>query len=602
MGIDKNRDGTADASAMVAGRPPRLAEAVSWLIVAALLFLMAAPAQAGGFHTLVRINPLSGLTPPSGPATGERDTQVKIESLQPYRNPSALPPEKTVPEEESAPQESEPVLDQSSQEAPAEGVAVSQAEVLYNQARFDVIGREYGAALEKLRKAAELEPDNPRILALKARVAKYLGHGQEALEDYQRVAGQPEADPGLGFEEAALLTGLGRTGEALARYRSLEEVDRFRSFKGQAEILIKQWRFSKTVDLLSGLDQFPPLERQELLYLKGKAYYWNARYEEALAALSQAESLGPESGLAGKIREMQASVRRDDKGWYAGVSATLLYDSDVYVSSDYSQPANAVTSGHSDGAVQADLWAGARLFRYQGFALGATFQAQQVNYFDQTYANWTYFAPGLYLSRTTTEWGFRLPYAFYYYYSSADLEDNVAIHSLNPSIYWQMTPKFMTQVYGSFQVKEFFENDSDSIFYSVGAGHKLTLNKNTNYLSLYYQYSVEDHEDDQSGHQGFEATLSAGYQLIKSVNLYGSLTAAYYDYQVRPEWTLDYAVVDRNDLQIRVYTQISWQIIPSWYLNLGYNFVWNDSNVSGDGINPYDYSKSTVALRVTKTF
>ncbi len=565
-------------------------------MLVALLFFFAPPARAA-FNTIVNIRPMSG------PESGKRETRVKVESLKPYQRPSALPPEKVVPEEEEETKAAdiEPELDQAPRESGDPGGMISQAEVLYNQARFDVIGRDYEAALEKLRAAAGMEPGNVRILTLKARVAKSMGRSEEALEDYGKVLVDPGSDPALGFEAAALLASLNRNREALTRYRALEEFNPVRSRKGRAEILIKLWKFSRAVEVLSGLDQASPRDRQELLYLKGKAYYWNGQYEEALEALTRAKVLDPESDLTAKIEEMAASVKKDDRPWYAGVSTTLMYDSDVFLSPDYNQPANAVTSGRSDGAFQADLWAGARLLRSRGFSLGATFQAQHLNYFKETEGNWSYFAPGLYLSRTTTEWGFRIPYAFYYYYASDDFDDNVAIHSLNPSVYWQMTPKFMTQLYGYFQVKEFFDNDSDSLFYSIGAGHRLTLNKNSNYLALNYHYSIEDHEDDQSGYRGYEASISGGWEVVKSLNFYGSLTAAYYDYQERPEWTLDYAVVDRNDFQLRVYAQLSWEILPTWYLNLGYHYIHNDSDVSGDGITPYDYSKSTLAFRITKT-
>ncbi len=567
---------------------------LSGLALAVLILVFAFPAHA--VHTLVTIRPMSEVK------TGSPETRVKVERLKPFQRPSALPPEKPVPDEDEQDQELETEPIQTPQKEVAEGEMSSPAEVLYNQARFDVIGRDYTAADEKLDQAARLEPENVRILTLKARVAKALGRPDEALVGYRALMAKPGAEPSLGFEAADLLASQKRYDEALDQYRKIEETDQVRSLKSRAEILIKLWRFSRAVKVLSTPVEAPARDRQELLFLRGKALYWNRNYEEALVVLTRAKVLDPESDLVGKIGEMAESIRRDDRPWYAGVSTTLMYDSDVFLDPDYDQPANAVTSGRSDGAFQADVWLGSRIVRSQGVSLGAIFQAQYLTYFKETEANWSYFSPGLYLAKTNTEWGFRLPYAFYYYYSSQDFRDNSAIHSLNPSLYWQITPKFLTQVYGYFQVKKFFEKDSDSLYYSLGASHRLTLNKSTNYLSLSYQYSLEDHEDDESGYQGFEATFSGGYEIVDSVNFYGSLTGAYYDYNTRPEWTLDYAVVDRNDFQIRLYAQVSWAVHPTWYLNLGYNFIWNDSDVSGDGIAPYDYNKSTVAFRITKTF
>jgi len=564
---------------------------MAWLAVAIFVLVFTFPAQAASGN-LVSIRPLSG------EKTGIQVSQVYEKGLKPYLRPSALPPEKIVPKEEK--QEQEPA--QAPRGTAAEGEMSSPAEVLYYQARFDVISRDYTAALEKLKMAAQLEPENVRILTLKARVAKSLGLNEEALAEYRSLLSNPEADPSLGFELANLLVTMRRYDEALDQYRAMERVDRVRSLKNRAELLIKMWKFSKAVEVLSGPGPSSVQDRQDFLYLKGKSLYWNRSYDEALASLDEAKALDPDSGLVKKIEEMSESIRRDNRPWYAGVSTTLLYDSNVYLRPDLDQPANAVASGRSDGAFQADVWLGSRLFRHKGISMGATLQAQYVTYFEVTEGNWAFWAPGLYLAKTNTEWGFRLPYAFYYYYSSGDLQDNVAIHSFNPSFYWQITPKFLTQLYGYFQVKDFFQAESDSIFYGLGASHRLTLNKNANYLSLRYQYSLEDYEDDESGYQGFEATLSGGYEIIKSLTFYGSLTGAYYDYQERPEWTLDYAVIDRNDFQVRLYAQISWEVHPTWYLNLGYHFIWNDSDVSGNGINPYDYNKTTLAFRITKTF
>ncbi|GEM_PF-2565086 len=478
----------------------------------------------------------------------------------------------------------------------------SQVDVLFNQARFDLMNGHYQQALDKLEQARRLAPEDKRLTLWKVKVLRALGRDKEALALSESVLEQdPSLYGPLHFEAAQILFGQGQTERALQHLRDAESVQRGEALLAQMELLLQSGEYEASAIIPSRAGELKPTERQELLLKQAMAYYRNYDYDKALESLAKAKAEAPNSNTVKAINALEKEIKLIDRPWWLGASVSYVYDSNVFLDPLYQDPAHAAASGRSDSAALGEVWFGARLARWSGVSLGFTGHVQYMNYFKETDASYSYWAPGLYLAWGKYRWGFRLPYSFYYYYHTGRMTDWSQIHSFTPMVYWQMTSKLKTYFTGVFLRRTYFDDRSDAYHWGMVIDHVYTFSAPSNFLKLSYRYDVEDADDGISGYTGFEVTLAGGRRVWGPLSAEAGVTWARYDYDRRQEWTLNFRDFDRSDDQMRYYLELKWSLPQWWNVKLSSYYINNDSNVQSN-VSPYDYNKYVLMMTITKYF
>jgi tetratricopeptide (TPR) repeat protein len=483
------------------------------------------------------------------------------------------------------------------------GPKLQATDVLYHSARFDLMNGKVDTALAKLEKAQRLAPAEPRLAMLRVQVLADTGRVPKALELSGRLL---ERDPRtygrLYFLRAELLSRQGRAQEAEEALRAAEAVQTGKALRRQAEIFMQTKRYGRAAEVLARLERIEPGARQETLFLRAQALYLNRDYPGALALLDRAHDLDPASAAARSIERWRQEARRADRPWWLSASLGWMYDSNVFLDPVFEDPAHAVASGRSDQAWVAEAGGGARLQRVGPVELGLTFRGQNVEYFQETEASTTYLAPGFYLGGGHASFGWRVPYSFYYYFKGSTHQAYSRIHALNPYAYWQLSTNLRTYISGTLLERKYFDDRSGALHWGGATDLVWELDRPEDFLRLGARADVEDAYDDESGYRGYEATLAAGKGLTRSLSLTAELTWARYDFDRRPEWTLDFRDHDRQDQQWRFNFEARWRLPGWWRLSLAYYHLRNDSNVEPPEVSPYDYHKNVVSFTISKSF
>ncbi|MBU4566112.1 MAG: tetratricopeptide repeat protein [Desulfarculus sp.] len=478
----------------------------------------------------------------------------------------------------------------------------SQADILYNQARFDLLNGDKAKALETLEQAAKINPQDERIAVWRIRVLWVLGREQEALTLCQNLLqAKPAAFSQLHFEAAQVLFGQGQSQKALQHLQAAERYHPDQALRAQMELLLQCERYDQCALVLNKASKAAPKTRQELLIKEAQAQYKNYEYDEALESLNKAKHITRDKAAVKQIEALENEIRITDRPWWLGATAAYIYDSNVFLDPIYEDPAHAVASGKSSSAALGEAWAGYRLARRQGYSFGVTGHVMYMNYFDQSEASYSYWSPGMYLSWGKYRWGWRLPYNFYYYYHTGRMTEWSRIHSLTPSVYWQMTSNLKTYFTGVVLKRQYIDDRSDAMHYGLVIDHVYSFDKASNFVKLSYRLDDEDAEDGISGYKGIEVTLASGWEIWRELSAEAGITYAHYDYDQRPEWTLAYQTFERKDDQMRYYLEFRWQLPDWWNLKLNFYYMDNNSNVESD-VNPYNYNKYVIMLAVTKFF
>lgn len=477
-----------------------------------------------------------------------------------------------------------------------------QAQLLFDQARFDLMNGDHDQALVKLRQAQKLNPGNPQYAMWEVRLLGALGQSDQALGLCERLIKQdPRAYAPLRFHAANILWGRQQHQRAISHLRQAERHQPARSVRTQMNLLMEEGDYEACALTGQRLKQASPETRQEIMLLAARARYNNYQYDQALDQLSAARKLVPKSELVKEIDALEKQVRLTDRPWWLGGNVAVKYDSNVFLDPVVDDPAHAVASGRDDFASMYEVWGGVRLGRWQGWTLALTAHVQRMDYFTESEASYMFWAPGVYLSWGKAKWGFSLAYNFYYYYHEGRMDDWSRIHSLTPSVYWQMTQHLKTYFSMVGLERQYFDGRSGALHFGGIVDHVYTFDQRSDFVRLSYRYDVEDAYDNISGYKGIEVTVALGRRIYGNLSGEVGATYAHYDYDKRQEWTLNYQVFERQDDQLRFFMSLYYRLPNWWQIGLNWYSLNNDSNVE-TGTSPYDYNKYVIMLNFSKSF
>ena len=487
------------------------------------------------------------------------------------------------------------------------------AESLYQQARFDVLDEEYEAALAKLDEALQLMPLDFRVIYLKAKILKLLDRQDEALAFFLSLLDQdPKNYAVLRFDAGYVSKDLGNFEAAMEQFRLAEAVDFLRALREEGWTLMQMKEYDQAVEAFGRVGEEAPQVRQEFLFLASQALFHKGDLKAVKDYLARALVLAPDSNLVPDIisfQQMTDARVRAERPWSVVFTSALQYDGNVYLNTLESNPTADEPRQEGDASLLLGGNFSYRLGAIEGVVYGLSGQVQRLDYFTEEDSNFAYWSMGAFLSRAWAKMGFSLPYSFSYFYATADLEDRLVSHTIAPSFYWLITPKFRTGVNALFQERYYFDGSPDVFHFGLGVSHLITLAEPTQYLRVSYRYDRDKSDDDLSGYDAYEITMGGGFSLWGPISIDAGLTAAYYVYDPRPGLYGTTQPVEmihlfvRRDNQVRFALQATYRTGPRWSIMAGYFLTTNDSNVEGpDGYDPFRFSKSVVSLMLVWMF
>ena len=166
-----------------------------------------------------------------------------------------------------------------------------------------LLDKDPAAAVEPLRKAAELLPDQARPRFLLGWALERTNHLSEAIKEYEQAEKLDARNFDIHFSLARALLASNRVSEAEAEFRSALAIkpDSSPAHLGLAESLIAQQKTEPAAEELSKYLSQHPEDSGSRVQL-ASVFFDAGKMDEALAQLDQAAAAGPETLAALKLR------------------------------------------------------------------------------------------------------------------------------------------------------------------------------------------------------------------------------------------------------------------------------------------------------------
>jgi hypothetical protein len=333
------------------------------------------------------------------------------------------------------------------------------------------------------------------------------------------------------------------------------------------------------------------------------------KFALARATVNDALQLSPSPRQTSDLKGLLTAIKgaeRAARPWRASLTFMIQYDDNVFRDPLQDNPTLVSPGGKSDFAFTGRFNYSYRLHRTKKSSAGLTAALSNTSYFDLTDSNYAYWSVGGFYNFQGKKWGFRLPYEFAYYYSRSSLTRRLTSHSVYPALYWDMTPRLRTEINGLLQRRLYFGPEPDITRWGLGAVHFLYFGSALKHLRLGYRVDQDIDSDKRSGYTAYQVALGCAWPIWGPFRLDAAATYTRYDHDERIEALLANgrgAPFARLDNQYGIALQLFYAPSDAWQLVLGYNYTYNDSNLTAsDNFDPYDFRQNLVWLMYSYNF
>jgi tetratricopeptide (TPR) repeat protein len=411
----------------------------------------------------------------------------------------------------------------------------TEADVYVAQAVIDFDDKRYTEALANLRRALELEPDHVEALYYMGVVNMAMRRPAEAVRYLEQARRKSPTDASVAFQ-------LGLAFFALERYEQAEPLfeEVFRRdptieglgyYVGFLRYRKKDYRGALAA-FRAGRTQDPQLQQLTRFYT-GLTLAVLGLPAQASREVEQALALVPGSALTGpaeRLRDTLVAARQRERRFTAEVRLGFLYDDNVIVrpSPSSQDPLASALRERSTWTSTGEI-AGVRFdyswFRSEQWDASAGYSFFTTYYNDLPSFNITNHMVNLGLTHKRTLGPMPAQFGLSYAWDTLFLNEEEFIQRNTVSLTGALveSERHLTQVFGRFQHKEFFETrpeppkeefrDADN--YMAGFIHLLRFAEDRHLIKLGYQFDWEDARGrnyEYVGHRalvGFQYTLGA---------------------------------------------------------------------------------------------
>lgn len=449
-----------------------------------------------------------------------------------------------------------------------------------------------------------------------------------------------------------------RYNDALKIFESIvdEEPVTFRkAYFDIAAVHIKQGDYQKAIDLLTLAETIDP-EDVRVYLEKGYAFQKLKEYDRAIEHFNKAKELDPtmlqvvyynigvvhlEAEAFGKAEEMfdkaikvnpitktarnarQAIVnvkgaKKARRPWYLSGSFTWSYDDNVLLKA---LEQAAVISPTGEALKEGDQFqtfivrGGYKFINRKDLESGAGYSLYSTGYKDLVQNNIVGHIPHLYLDYNKHPYYFRVQYEFSYYRTGGQKngqdqgfflpfgshsDEKLRMHSLTPTLIIVEPHNLKSEITLSYQDKDYLDEVTpDATQYSMGiVQHHATPDKKW-YSRAGYKYGSENASRDISSYAYHQGLLSLSASLRWNIQGDISLTYERIYFERSPYYSVPGERRDRKHIIALSFTK---PLSDRYFATLSYFYTRNNSNVSGNGIDPYKFKKNVYGLMISAMF
>jgi tetratricopeptide (TPR) repeat protein len=482
----------------------------------------------------------------------------------------------------------------------------------------------YQDAFTSLTKAVELEPDNLEF-------RYYLGLTYSALERYGDALGifesiveeEPVAFRKAYFDIAAVHVTQEDYQTALDMLGQAEAIDPedVRVYVEKGYVFQKLKEYDRAIESFNKAKELDPEMLQVIYYDIGAVHFEAEEFDKAEEMFSKSIEIDPTTITAQNARNAIASVReakRLRKPWYLSGSFAWSYDDNVLLRA---LEQAAIVSPTGEALDEGDqfqtfiLNGGYKFINRKDLEIGAGYSLYCAGYKNLIENNVFGHIPNLYLQYNDHPFYLRVKYDFSYYYTGgkensqdkgffltfgSDSDEKLRMHAVTPTLVIVEPHNLKSEIILSYQDKDYLDEVTpDATQYSMGIVQHYAIPDKKWYPRAGYKYGSEDASIDISSYTYHQGLLGLSASMWWNIRGDVSLTYEWIDFERSPYYSVDGERRDRKHIIALSFTK---PLLDRYFLSLLYSYTRSNSNVSDNGIDPYNFEKNVCGLMIAAMF
>ena len=466
----------------------------------------------------------------------------------------------------------------------------------------------YQEAITSLEKAIELEPGNLEFHYYLGLTFSAMERFEEALEVFEKIVEkEPVSFRKAYFEIAAVYAKQKNYQKAIDTLNLVQEAApkeaRVYLEKGYAYQKLEQYDlaikyFNKAKDL-------EPEMLQLIYYNIGAVHYEAEAFDKAEEMFTKSIEMNPATSIAQNARQAIVNARGAKKArrpWYLSGSYTWSYDDNV-LQKALEQAAvispTGVTLEESDQFQTLSVRGGRKLLNRKDFELGVGIFLTSAAYQDLTDNNLLGIVPHLYLNYGYHPFYARLQYDYSHY--NAGGEEKLRMNALTPVFSIVEPYNLKSEITLNYQDKDYLDDvTSDASHLSIGIVQHYKLPHRNLYPRAGLKYGSDDADQDIYSYKYYQLMLGIASPLPWwKTRGDASLTYEQTAFHSNPFYSV---TREREDKKYILALSITKPLSDMFQLAFSYSHTRSDSNVSSNGIDPYEFKKNVYALMIIAMF
>jgi len=482
----------------------------------------------------------------------------------------------------------------------------------------------YQEAILSLKKAIELDPSNLEFQYFLGITYSAMERYDDALKVFESIVSkEPFTFRKTYFEIAALFSRQGKYQEVIDTLNRIEKIDpknaRIYLEKGYAYQRLQD--YEKAIDNINKAKDLEPKLTQVAYYGIASVYFDAEKFDKAEQMFTQAIEVDPSTDTAKNARQSIINIkaaRKARKPWYLSASLNYGYDDNV-LQKPLEQAAVVSPTGKAldegDEFQTLFLTGGYKFINRKDLEIGAGYSLYCTGYEDLVENNVLGHIPHLYLQYNNHPFYFRFQYDFSYYYTGGkengqdkglfltfgnDSDDNLRMHSFMPTFTIVEPYNLNTVIALGYQDKEYLDGITpDASHYSGMIVQSYKIPNRQCYPRIGYKYANEDATEESSSYYYHQGLAGLSSSLFWGVWCDISITYEKTYFNRNPAISLD---GKRRDSKYMGAISLMRDISDMFRLMFVYNYTNNDSNVTNDKMDPFEFEKNVYSLMITGRF
>ena len=402
------------------------------------------------------------------------------------------------------------------------------------------------------------------------------------------------------FELAAIALDRGKPQDALEMLAKARPLDPGRADMESGLIQMQLKNYSKAVALFESARVANPAIAPQAMTQESIALLNLGKYDESKKMLERvlAMKLSPET--AAEVKRLLASVDamyRAKKPWAVNLVTGFQYDSNPL-----QNPLNAfpgTPSNREDGTHVFSLSGRYNVIQEEAWKAGLGYNQYILTYFRNSDISLIGVRPSIYLQYENKPYYAGIQYMYSHYWVGG--KSHVDVHSIFPTFTLVNGEHWRTETYTGVDWALYEDQTPDYRHYFLGLTEMYMMKGGRAHVRAGYRFEYEDLVPKDSGTFAQHVWLVGVQWPILETKWFADLSGQYVlrNFEFAP--VISDRVKRRDDEQ-DLTLQISGPINSFMGLTLLYQQVWNNSNISNQGVDPYKYRRTILSCLLTVNY